>query len=546
MRYEDWDVLLFPKGSKVPMKEFKTNCHVIQDADFTKDGELELLKFPQFRSELLRQSYWSPADEVGRIKIVISEGFPRDSLSVPIERVKNVIAFSFQHAPIDILESSGIAWPNPSMWRRGPFNPSMPVPTQHPEEGAEAHLHSPRRPPTYNKTTISSSGQSSGIPGLSSVTNNASTLLSSMPNTQALLQRGWSSSASVYNDPFNQQGSDDPLAFMDWSNAAGPVGYNPNASDTATPSYNPAQASKSTRDRRMTNSDISMSDFNLSNSNNPQMISDALNFAGGSLEEPGTSTQGPKVPTNTPTTSSFLDDLGIDINRVGTPGSMWLFSNTHVATPNVSQPGRHQSLTTTAEIDKQSALDTPPTSEFFNANGQISADFATSLTHSLLNQPHPLPVSAANIPLPASEVKSRKEDKENYEESLKNTPTVEHSGMRKVSQVFGSLGKGRKNKNNSNNSPPSARTLSGVFSARSTSAGEFGHDLTNITNFTNPDADAISTGIPNTDVCITDDLGSAKDAKRSRHFTPASSKVIDDADEPRRGSPQIRLFEESK
>ena len=32
MRYEDWDVLLFPQGSKVPMKEFKTNCHVIQDA----------------------------------------------------------------------------------------------------------------------------------------------------------------------------------------------------------------------------------------------------------------------------------------------------------------------------------------------------------------------------------------------------------------------------------------------------------------------------------------------------------------------------------
>ena len=32
MRYEDWDVLLFPQGSKVPMKEFKTSCHVVQDA----------------------------------------------------------------------------------------------------------------------------------------------------------------------------------------------------------------------------------------------------------------------------------------------------------------------------------------------------------------------------------------------------------------------------------------------------------------------------------------------------------------------------------
>jgi hypothetical protein len=31
MRYEDWDVLLFPAGSKVPLKEFKTSCHVITD-----------------------------------------------------------------------------------------------------------------------------------------------------------------------------------------------------------------------------------------------------------------------------------------------------------------------------------------------------------------------------------------------------------------------------------------------------------------------------------------------------------------------------------
>lgn len=68
--------------------------------EFTKNGDLETLRFPPFRSEVLRQNYWSPGDEVGRIKIVISEGFPRDSLTVPIERVKNIVAFSFQHAPL--------------------------------------------------------------------------------------------------------------------------------------------------------------------------------------------------------------------------------------------------------------------------------------------------------------------------------------------------------------------------------------------------------------------------------------------------------------
>ena len=31
MRYQNWDVLLFPEVSKVPLQEFKTSCHVIHD-----------------------------------------------------------------------------------------------------------------------------------------------------------------------------------------------------------------------------------------------------------------------------------------------------------------------------------------------------------------------------------------------------------------------------------------------------------------------------------------------------------------------------------
>lgn len=68
--------------------------------EISKSGALEGLRFPAFRQELLQQSYWSPADELGRIKIIISEGFSRDSLTMPTERVKNVVAFSFQHAPL--------------------------------------------------------------------------------------------------------------------------------------------------------------------------------------------------------------------------------------------------------------------------------------------------------------------------------------------------------------------------------------------------------------------------------------------------------------
>ncbi|KAG0651171.1 hypothetical protein D0Z07_2358 [Hyphodiscus hymeniophilus] len=31
MRYQNWDVLVFPDESKVPIQEFKTSCHVIDD-----------------------------------------------------------------------------------------------------------------------------------------------------------------------------------------------------------------------------------------------------------------------------------------------------------------------------------------------------------------------------------------------------------------------------------------------------------------------------------------------------------------------------------
>ncbi|SPN96607.1 uncharacterized protein DNG_00128 [Cephalotrichum gorgonifer] len=34
MRYDDWDVLLFPRGSIVPIKEFRTDCHLVHDIEF--------------------------------------------------------------------------------------------------------------------------------------------------------------------------------------------------------------------------------------------------------------------------------------------------------------------------------------------------------------------------------------------------------------------------------------------------------------------------------------------------------------------------------
>ncbi|KAI9053364.1 hypothetical protein LZ554_002323 [Drepanopeziza brunnea f. sp. 'monogermtubi'] len=232
MRYQNWDVLLFPDEYKVPLQEFKTSCQVIQDPeaqnlqpnpfllptvtsfvpgiaagaafrvsihcwqnpeisryvqslkktgdtimfearlfidgrlagskwfhqtgpwptiielsmDLDKHGEFEKLKFPTFHKELLSRTYWNPGDDLGRVKVIIAEGFSREHMAYPFERIKNVVAFSFQHAPLDVLEASSIAWPNAGMWRQvslmGPYFGQQFSPRQ--GSDVEAHSHSPR------------------------------------------------------------------------------------------------------------------------------------------------------------------------------------------------------------------------------------------------------------------------------------------------------------------------------------------------------------------------------------------------------------------
>lgn len=68
--------------------------------ELDKQGDLKKLEFPAFHRELLLQSYWNPGDDFGRVKVMVSEGFPRDNISMPFERVKNLVTFSFQHAPL--------------------------------------------------------------------------------------------------------------------------------------------------------------------------------------------------------------------------------------------------------------------------------------------------------------------------------------------------------------------------------------------------------------------------------------------------------------
>ena len=42
MRYQNWDILLFPDSSKVPVQEFKTQCHVTRDYGVSTHPQVQL------------------------------------------------------------------------------------------------------------------------------------------------------------------------------------------------------------------------------------------------------------------------------------------------------------------------------------------------------------------------------------------------------------------------------------------------------------------------------------------------------------------------
>lgn len=169
-------------------------------------------------------------------------------------------------------------------------------------------------------------------------------------------------------------------------------------------------------------------------------------------------------------------------------------------------------------------------------HSSISNELANSLTHSLLNQPHPLPITSQSIQphqiqLPASEVKSRKENRyltntsSGHSPSSNPSPSIE-AQIRKFSQTsnaFGVIGSDRADS-----------TGSGPAFSRHTSASEFGRDITNTFSPAQTYAGVAAFGAASGG-------GSDKGTKRNRTFTPASFKAIDMEDEPHRASPRMRV-----
>lgn len=63
----------------------------------------KLLQFPPFHNEILDQAHWDATEAYGRIGVVIAEGVTRsdngDHGTLVFDRLRDQIAFSFQHAP---------------------------------------------------------------------------------------------------------------------------------------------------------------------------------------------------------------------------------------------------------------------------------------------------------------------------------------------------------------------------------------------------------------------------------------------------------------
>ncbi|KAL2163559.1 hypothetical protein VTH06DRAFT_5617 [Thermothelomyces fergusii] len=151
----------------------------------------------------------------------------------------------------------------------------------------------------------------------------------------------------------------------------------------------------------------------------------------------------------------------------------------------------------------------------------LPSDFASSLTRSLLNQPFPLPVHHCNSSLSAMDSRPNKD------------------------RPQASLGQG-----------DARETAAAISSSSASSCGEFGcmgansgsdHSGTSLPSLgssgpTEPSSSSGQSGgggVLGNGKTINNGTGSTA-PKRSRNFTPASVKAIDEEDEPRRASPHAR------
>ena len=235
-----------------------------------------------------------------------------------------------------------------------------------------------------------------------------------------------------------------------------------------------------TRNQRQSNSDTIMPDYV------PLRKPDAMHMSGPSLDDEPTSL---KVPTNTPTGGS-------------TDGG----NNTHFQ----FQMPQHAAL---------------------------PSDFASSLTRSLLNQPFPLPTHHHNSSFSLTEPKATKDTQHGVlgqvnAALMQSVARGDSIGARKVSQQPMFIC----DTNATSTAPvsaPSNSSCSEIGSILASFGSGHSGSLGTPGSFGQRESSAVSSGGKSS--------GSINAVmKRTRNFTPASVRAIDEEDEPRRVSPHLR------
>lgn len=149
---------------------------------------------------------------MGRVKVIIAEGLANGLVPTTFERTKNIVSFSFQHAPLrelyqrlplmmktesetDVLEESKVAWPNPGMWCQVPQQLyHQGLPRDDDPIAVDAHNESPHGRGKDNNNTLTDAAISRGL--------STAQPTSRIPGTKSEFVDAFLPSMASFPDPF--------------------------------------------------------------------------------------------------------------------------------------------------------------------------------------------------------------------------------------------------------------------------------------------------------------------------------------------------------
>lgn len=170
------------------------------------------------------------------------------------------------------------------MWRRPQNNPALPVPTFYPDDGADSHLHSPRRRPLAGQNMPTISTALTAPPG-------SAAALDAVLTGRSKLQKASTSTASSFLDPFNES------AYQAWIGSLGLGQQQQTHADTT--AIWPTLVARG-NEKAGTDSAVGSMPAYISSAVRDTAAADPMNLSGRSLDE-DVQMDMLKVPTNTPT-----------------------------------------------------------------------------------------------------------------------------------------------------------------------------------------------------------------------------------------------------